>query len=113
MSTPFRPTANRPVSSLSNIEEEKTLDEIQSLREEVQNLTVMETVVSPGTLNKITGLVAQQYLLKDKGDTFSLYWNKKKNSFMIGSSVVGKDHNDINNNNENYNRTPGLWKLLT
>ena len=73
----------------------------------------METIVSPNTLNKIIGPIAQKNLPRTKDDKFELYWNKKKNAFMIGNSIVGIDHDDITIDNEKYKGTHGLWRLLT
>lgn len=42
------------------------------------------SIVSPETLNKIIGKIAQKYLPRIKDDKFGLYWNKNKNTFMIG-----------------------------
>lgn len=49
------------MNSLYNVDEEQIKDEIASPREEVQNSTFMDTVISPKTLNEIIGLIAQNY----------------------------------------------------
>lgn len=36
-------------------------------------------IVSPKTLNRIIGPIAQKYLPRAKDDKFGLYWNKNKN----------------------------------
>lgn len=69
-------------------------------RDEVQNSTLIvqsrqSIVYSPDTLDKIIVPIAQKFLPRAKYDKYCLYWNEKKNSFMIGNSIVGLDHNDI------------------
>ena len=64
---------------------------------------LMETIVNQDAVNKIIGPTVQKYSPRMKYDNSSLYWNEKKNSFMINSKV-GIDHNDIVIDNKKYNR---------
>ena len=63
-STPIRTITDISKRALSSPQEE-----------EIQNSTLMETVVSPDTVNKIIGPIAQKYLPIAKDDKFGLYWN--------------------------------------
>ena len=69
-------------------------------RDEVQNSTLMEIIVSPDT--KIFGPIAQKYLPTVKDDKLGLYW-VKKNSFrpMIVNFILRVDRNDIIIDTEN------------
>lgn len=69
------------------------------------------SLVSP--LNKIIGKIAQKYLPRVKDDKFGLYWNKNKNTFMVGDKKTIIDNDDLFIIGKKYQGTHGLWRLLT
>ncbi|ORP57206.1 hypothetical protein, partial [Vibrio cholerae] len=70
-------------------------------------------IVSPQTLGKIIGPMAQKYLPRAEDDKFGLYWNKRSKSFMIGDKITVIDKDDLIIDGKKYNGTQGLWRLLT
>lgn len=70
-------------------------------------------IVSPQTLGKIIGPLAQKYLPRVDDDKFGLYWNKRSKSFMIGDKITVIDKDDLIVDGKKYNGTQGLWRLLT
>lgn len=83
-------------------------------KEVIEDSTVFDpSIVSPTTVNKIIGKIAQKYLPRVKDDKFGLYYNIKKKSYMIGDKIAIPDNDDIIIDGKIYKGTQGLWRLLT
>lgn len=98
-STPFKPIRQRIIDENPPIEQESTF--------------IDPNIVSPNTLGKIIGPMAQKYLPRANENKFGLYWDKHKKSFMIGDKITVVDLDDFVVDNKRYNGTHGLWRLLT
>lgn len=74
-----------------------------------------------GTPTSSTGTPIQTYLGKEaskflpraKDKVFGLYFNNRAKSYMIGNKKVKFAYEDIYVDDEKYQGTPGLWRLLT
>lgn len=103
-STPFKPIRQKVIEEIDNLPQ---------IPVEQESTFIDPNIVSPNTLNKIIGPIAQKYLPRAKDNKFGLYWNKHKKSFMIGDKITVIDNDDLIVNNKKYNGTLGLWRLIT
>lgn len=75
--------------------------------------STMVDPISPRTTNVIIGEIGKKFLPRAKDDKFGFYWDRKKQSFMIGNLPVNFENNDIIIDDKIYKGTQGLWRLLT